>query len=200
MGTRGFITFVIDGTEKTAYNHFDSYPTGLGHQVAEDLKSEWVTPDAVRALQVVNDSIKPTPDDKLRLAAFTDTGVSTGSTDDWYCLLHETQGSPAKIVRAGYIEDAGDFPLDSLFAEWGYVIDMDTMTLEVYAGFQKSPHSAGRFASREVTDEYARQHGYYPVALIASYDILGGLPDDAELERLEQSVYGTPESIEASGR
>lgn len=30
MGTRGFITFVIDGVEKTAYNHFDSYPSNWG--------------------------------------------------------------------------------------------------------------------------------------------------------------------------
>lgn len=200
MGTRGFITFAVGGTEKTAYNHFDSYPTGVGTQVVEALKTEWVTPDAVRELRVVGPDDKPTPADVRKLAAFTDLGVSRGSTDDWYCLLRETQGDPVKILRAGVIEDAGDFPLDSLFAKWGYVIDMDTMKLEIYAGFQKQPHDKGRFAHREVTDDYAREHGYHPVALVASYDILGGLPDDAELERLERSVYGTEESIEASGR
>ena len=185
MGTRGFITFVNDGVEKTAYNHFDSYPTGVGRQVVADILGEHVTPDAVGSLTVVDGGTKPTRAEVRKLAAYTDLGVSKGSTDDWYCLLRNTQGSPAKMLKAGYIEDASGFPLDSLFAEWGYVIDLDTMTLEVYKGFQMAPHDAGRFAKREVTDDYARKNGYHPVAMVAVYNMLGGLPDDAELARLE---------------
>lgn len=189
MGTRGFITFVIDGTEKTAYNHFDSYPTGVGMQVVEDILGEHVTPDAVRDLTVVSPDNKPTPAEVARLAEYTDLGVSQGSTDDWYCLLRETQGSPAKMLRAGYIEDAAGFPLDSLWAKWGYVIDLDTMTLEIYQGFQRAPHNCGRFADRGPLQPEHREDTYYPAAMVAVYNILGGLPNAAELEQLERSAY-----------
>lgn len=40
MGTRGFVGFVIDGQEKIGYNHFDSYPDGLGVDVLSWLRGE----------------------------------------------------------------------------------------------------------------------------------------------------------------
>ena len=40
MSTRGFIGFVIDGTEKIAYNHYDSYPSALGLNVLHWLHVE----------------------------------------------------------------------------------------------------------------------------------------------------------------
>ena len=77
------------------------------------------------------------------------------------------------MLAAGVIEDAGDFPADSLFAEWGYVIDLDGDGMfEVYEGFQKSPHDKGRFAGME------RDGDYYPVALRARWP-LANLPDEA---------------------
>ena len=190
MGTRGFITFINGGVEKTMYNHWDSYPTGLGAKVVEAILSEHVTPEAVANLVMVSDRTPPTEAEIDQLREFADTSVSTGDLHEWYVLLRETQGDIVATLKAGYAEDASDFPLDSLFAEWGYVVDLDTMTLEVYRGFQKAPHTAGRFADREVTDEYAREHGYYPCAMIAVYSMLGGLPDEAELARLEKQVYG----------
>lgn len=30
MGTRGLLGFIIKGVKKGTYNHWDSYPTGLG--------------------------------------------------------------------------------------------------------------------------------------------------------------------------
>jgi hypothetical protein len=33
MGTRGAVVLVADGQEKTVYNHYDSYPDGLGETV-----------------------------------------------------------------------------------------------------------------------------------------------------------------------
>lgn len=48
MGTRGFVTFVIDGREKTAYNHADSAPEGLGLDVLRWLRDGAVNyPDTV---------------------------------------------------------------------------------------------------------------------------------------------------------
>lgn len=35
MGTRGLLGFIISGRRHASYNHFDSYPSGLGAQVAK---------------------------------------------------------------------------------------------------------------------------------------------------------------------
>jgi hypothetical protein len=75
------------------------------------------------------------------------------------------------MLDAGVIEDASNFPADSLMAEWGYVVDFDAERLEVYRGFQTSPHDKGRFAACEGRD------GYYPCALVASW-ALSELPDE----------------------
>lgn len=199
MSTRGFITFVIDGTEKTTYNHSDSYPDGLGVQVLKALKSEWVTPDAVRALRVVTEDTPPTPADIERLSRYGWSAARHGGGADlrpgqqWYDLLHETQGDIPAILKAGVIEDASGFPADSLFAEWGYVIDLDSLRFEVYRGFQRSPHTAGRFAGLE-----PEQHGggigpYYPVALVASWPLFE-LPDEtAFLKALEKDDEDDPD-------
>ena len=41
MGTRGLYGFRKNGVDKTTYNHFDSYPDGLGADVIESLKKDW---------------------------------------------------------------------------------------------------------------------------------------------------------------
>jgi len=35
MGTRGLLGFIISGRRRASYNQFDSYPSGLGAQVAK---------------------------------------------------------------------------------------------------------------------------------------------------------------------
>jgi hypothetical protein len=188
MGTRGFVTFVAGGTEKTAYNHFDSYPSGLGAEVLGWLHAARDSLDAVRdrvvALRVVDPQSTPSAEDIERLRKYAQEQVSSGRLDEWYVLLRETQGDPHAMLEAGVIEDASDFPIDSLFAEYGYVVDLDAESFEVYEGFQERPHSRGRFADRgkrgSVTGDY------YPVALVKSWP-LADLPtcDDfvAALER-----------------
>src|SRR6185437_9317904 len=180
MGTRGFITFVIDGREKTAYNHFDSYPDGLGQDVLTWLRVARDGGLPVRELRVVSPDSKPTAEDIARLSRFSWGGAQHGGGRDlrdgqeWYDLLRETQGSPHDMLAAGVIEDAFSFPQDSLFAEWGYVVDLDARCFEVYEGFQRAPHGKGRFASRP-----GLTGGYAPVALRASWP-LDALPTDQE--------------------
>jgi hypothetical protein len=175
MGTRGFITFVADGVEKTAYNQFDSYPEGVGSSVlvwlrfaAQDLED---LRERVKALRVVSRESTPTDEDVKRLAAFADLRVSYQDPREWYVLLRETQGSPATMLQAGMIEDASQFPADSLFAEWGYVIDLDKRVFEVYRGFQQAPHDKGRFAKMQLARRGGSVDPYYPVALVESWPI-----------------------------
>ena len=205
MATRGFITFVVNKTEKTCYNHFDSYPDGLGLDVLRYLREcaaagtddhSWSDGgvnsrpaiDMIRrraaSLRVVTDTTPPTAEDIARFAQYSWDKAQHGGEKDlrdgqqWYDLLHETQGDIGRILEAGVLEDAGDFPLDSLFAEWGYVIDLDAGTLDVYKGFQHHPHTAGRFADRKPAERSAAG-SYYPCAMVASFP-LGGLPSDDE--------------------
>lgn len=178
MGTRGFLGFVVDGVEKISYNHFDSYPGGLGLDVLEwiqglrDFSKVQAKARALRVVTVWNEDGSenlPTPEDVSQLRRWYDGSV--GSTQDhgvtWYQLLRRTQGNPGEILEAGAIEDASKFPTDSLFAEWGYLIDLDTYKFEVYKGFQKVPHESGRFAQRPSP----RVNGYVPVKLMVEWSL-----------------------------
>lgn len=193
MGTRGFITFVADGEEKTTYQQFDSYPSGVGLTVLYQLRDIIATHNEavarlrtdVRNLRVVTEKVPPTPEqfDDLRewldhnVNRYDENGVAR-ETPSWYQLLRKTQGDPREILAAGYLLDASDFPADSLFAEWGYVIDLDDGDLEVYTGFQKTPHDVGRFAKMPL-HQYPSGSMYYPVKRIAAWP-LDELPTDQE--------------------
>lgn len=181
MGTRGFMGVVIDGEMKIGYMHWDSYPDGVGKDVLETLRALLLvdTNDDVaklaRGLKVVKQDTPPTPEEREALAGYADQGVSTKSLDEWYVLLRKTHGNFGETLRAGYIEDASDFPYDSLYAEWGYLVDFDTKTFEAYEGFQHKPHNLGRFAKGSGPDRTkALGHNYFPCALVGmwSFDAL----------------------------
>jgi len=166
MGTRGIWGFVIDGETKVTYNHFDSYPGGLGTDLVKAL-GNWDPVSllaAARALIVVNEDEKPTPEQQRALIQHADTGVGSGSTGDWYVLLRETQGNMQATLDAGYMLDSFAFGFDSLFCEWGYVIDLDGdgATFDVYEGFQNATTNRGLWK------DGALDNGYGPVKLIAS--------------------------------
>lgn len=183
MGTRGFLGFVVDGEEKIAYNHMDSYPSGLGVAVMSwaaqaDLD---VARKSASVLRVVSDAEPPTRADIRRLRPYADPEVSApAGPRDWYSILRGTQGDPAAILACGYIEDAAEFPADSLFAEWGYMVDFDTGRLEVYRGFQDEPHHDGRFADRFPVPS----DGYWPVKLVAAFPL--DKPDFEAMRALER--------------
>lgn len=202
MGTRGFIGFVAGGQEKIAYNHFDSYPDGLGLKVLgfvrQLVKDQAVDSAAERArqLRVVTDDTPITPEDIKALEGWTNTGVGGRMTPDgidrslnWYQLLRETQGDPDAILTAGYLEDGSDFPLDSLSAEWGYVIDFDERVLEVYRGFQTTPATAGRWAGRVQMSDLAQppDADYYPVQQLVIFEF-DALPDDRSFVDLVEAA------------
>ncbi len=177
MGTRGVTGFRVDGVDKIGYQQFDSYPSGVGTTVIKELhdllKDCALTERLVRDLTVVTNATPPTQEQVDKLATYTDLRVSEQKVTDWYCLLRETQGSPARILKAGYIQDHSGFMADSLFNEWGYIANFDESLLEVYSGFQKSPHDKGRYAHMPVAKE---DRGYWPVALVGtiSFDVIIG--------------------------
>lgn len=184
MGTRGALGFVIDGEEKITYNHFDSYPSGLGVTVLNWLRkqTDWdAVKDQVRQLLVVDAESKPTQEQIDHLVKYANLNVADQNLDDWYCLLRETQGMPGLILEAGVVADAKEFPLDSLFCEWAYIVDFDHEKLEVYRGFQHEPHTSGRFHDRGPLKQSYSGETYHPVKLVGAYSIRE-LPADATFE------------------
>lgn len=157
MGTRGTTGFRLNGQDKVAYQQFDSYPDGVGKQVVEDLKE--LLPDLlglkekVKAARVVTNQTPPTPEDIEKLRAVTDLEVSNQSTNDWYCLVRQTQGMPKLILDCGYILDSASFMHESLFCEFGYIINLDDLVLEFYKGFQQSV-GVGRYAQGKTGKKY----------------------------------------------
>lgn len=177
MGTRGLMGVVAGGIVKASYNHFDSYPGGLGADIVKqinDMLSRWGLKKMKKqalALRLVDETTTPTPEQIKTLHGFANLNVGEQTDDDWYCLLRELQGNLTDTLVTGYMIDGENFAKDSLFCEWGYLVNFDDGILEVYYGFQKSPHTNGRFAELETDGEY------YPIAMIATFT-LDAIPDD----------------------
>ena len=177
MGTRGAFGFLVDGETKVTYNHWDSYPSGLGQDLVDTLTEildeysfDWLCEKA-RKLQFVPNR-GPTEEEIARLRPWTDLSVSERSTSDWYCLLRNAQGDLRATLRAGLIRNSVSFLSDSLFCEFAYVINLDDNLFEIYKGFQKDPHQLGRYHNQLTKDFDERveqgRTAYYPVALQAS--------------------------------
>lgn len=178
MSTRGFLGFVANGRETITYVHYDAYPSALGVDVLKWALTvtDW---DTVREraanLVHIDGDVMPTEEQRAALAQYAQPGRG-GSKDDpgeeWYRLLHGTFGDPEATLSAGYAPHAPDWPGDSVWCEWGYLIDCDARAFELYKGFQQTPHK-GRFADRATNS----RSGYQPVKLHASWP-LDALPND----------------------
>lgn len=58
--------------------------------------------------------------------------VSTQSTNDWYCLLRECQGSIIKVLESGYLYNHVDNYGIPCWQEYAYIINFDTNKLDFY--------------------------------------------------------------------
>lgn len=201
MGTRGAISIVIEKKEKTCYNHCDSYPDGLGSGVIAELKKIDATENGweqfkknAKAVQMVDESKKPSKELQDKYNEHFNNNVSTGSSEEWYALLRDLQGEAyLPAIMSGEVEhmvDAKNFPQDSLFCEYAYVIDLDKMVLEFYKGFQTAPQKGNRFGTK------MRDRGeYYPVAKVGQI-ALKGISKDEKADEVMMDIYKKAEPDE----
>jgi hypothetical protein len=186
MSTRGLLGVRIDGQDKLTYNHYDSYPTGLGHEVIcairalHNLKShEWIE-EKSRELQLVEWGAHP-DQEQFEFVKSALSGNDSVYPTDWEGLLRGSQGKLIDYLLVGYMMDSHEFINDSLFCEWAYIVNLDTGMLEVYKGFQEE-QGVGRYA--EAATEPDR--GYWPCSLVKEY-FLRDLPEN--LTSFQEEMY-----------
>lgn len=131
MGTRGTYGFIKNGEKKLSYNHFDSYPSGLGEKI-----KEYITTHSISQMNETFDKIRMVSDEKTynvdfinnplyeKYLKFSDNGVNGGC--GWYALLRNVQGN-----LSAYDDPDLDVMLEGEGDEWEYVLNLDTNELEV---------------------------------------------------------------------
>lgn len=127
MGTRGLIRIITNSRKIIQYNHWDSYPRGLGNKLVTNLttmfKKKGISKvaDKFDKIVLVDKDIKPTIEQINKLKKYSDLTVSDQSYEDWYCLLRKCQGSLPDIMKSGHALNAKDEV--SIWIEYTYTID-----------------------------------------------------------------------------
>ena len=151
---------IIRGRKKASYNHFDSYPSGLGvglvnfikylsdDQIQEMIKRyeeiEWsvallavyVQESELMKSRVEERTTAPRELQQRYIAAgFANLGVSEQRPGDWYCLIHKMQGVAGlpHILDGSlkHLVDSTEFENDTLFCEGIYYVDWEKKELKV---------------------------------------------------------------------
>lgn len=146
MSTRGSVGIIFNNEEKIGYNHYDSYPSGLGNEILIFLKGK-----TIEELKNI----------------FSNIVVEDNSdTDAWDWKNH-------KFVAK--FENERSFLTDSLFCEYAYLINLDSNKLEVYVGFNLNPNAPGRYAKNTFyKDEEKVYYGVKLVEELDLYDLFDG--------------------------
>lgn len=151
MSTRGIYGFRVNGQDKLAFNHFDSYPEGLGLEIKaflEDAEVEDIKAMAEKIV-LVEGSQAPTSDhiEECKAICLSMPSSETEHECNWYDLLDKARGKLSFFKRGlRYMIDEHDF-LTDVGCEWVYIMNVDTRILEVHRGCNDDPKAPGRYAS-----------------------------------------------------
>lgn len=193
MGTRGLTMVVYGGETKVAqYRQWDHYPSGNGVVCLEFLQKGILDKfkEKLNRCRFMNDDDFKVYEDFCKSIGVNDGWVNLDQSkliNEKYPYLTRDHGSHIleKICESDDTEillhDQTEFAGDGLFCEYGYVIDLDKYSFEVYEGFGKKILSDDeRFKPFEKENKE-----YKPIRLIKSYD-LNNLPTVEEfLSELE---------------
>lgn len=192
MGTRGSLGFIVEDKEYLAYNHFDSYPDGLGQDVLNFITElnendgwQQFKENAKNVVQLKGNRVTDTAIQE-KYKKYSNLNVSEKTLEDPYCLFREIQDSWMNEIYKGELQHFffdNKFIKDSLFCEYAYIINLDTMKLEFYKGFQKKEQNGNRFGTEPNED------GYYPCRLVGVFnleDIKDSVDIKTTVEKMEQ--------------
>jgi hypothetical protein len=180
MSTRGTIGYVIDGKIYATYNHFDSYPDGLGQDVVDFCKqitkeNKWNEfKENAKKVELVKEDDKVPEDIQEKYSGFLNDQVGKQSKDDWYCLLRDIQGiSTLEAISYGtvfHMIDGVGFLEDSLFCEFAYILNLDTDEIWFFKGFTHNPLTEAEnpfgFSNEKPEIGLSNSSKYYPVKLV----------------------------------
>ena len=153
MGTRGLLGWINSAGNVTAsYNHFDSYPDGLGSALQLQLTEapdNWYPSEGIRWVEQ-DGTPEPSDLEWAKKHGIVPADVSTGK--DWYALMRETQGRMDKWVELKLALDGSGFEQDSLFCEWGYLLDERSHEVVVIRGFNTTGSAEAPYCVTDRTD------------------------------------------------
>ena len=210
MGTRNLTMVVSNNQTKVAqYGQWDGYPSGQGvdalnimSKIVWDNKlSEfkekvdrlsWLTDEQIDDLNLQSDVLKKHPYLKRDWGAKILNAIMYGE------LVYDgIFGSEKYEFEILGLANREKFAQNSLFCEWGYVIDLDKNTFEVYRGCNIHPlPETDRFHYLDIAiepqendwyenNQTGEKYFYHAIQMIKSYD-LNNLPTvDEFLKELE---------------
>lgn len=147
MSTRGSWGFRINEEDYLAYNHYDSYPTGLGNKIIGFCNSHTL----IELEQIFN---------RIEWASYFDNSFIDFVDIDW----------SSKYITVTK-DSNNDFIKDSLFCEYAYIINLDTKKLEYYKGYQDQPDKENRFGIEKQKD-----YDFYPCKKIKEFTLGQWIP------------------------
>ena len=192
MGTRGSVGVIYQEQEKLGYNQFDSYPDGLGTNmlnfVSKINREDGWDEFKKSVAQLRNIEETEITDNQIieKYKKYSNLSVSEQKLSDPYCLFREIQGSD--WLDEVYNGNLQDFPFNnrfiksSLFCDYAYIINLDTMKFEFYSGFQKIPQKGNKFGDTPNED------GDYPCRLVGVFNLLDIYDDITILEKMNKII------------
>ena len=189
MGTRNLTIIHSDGEYKLAqYGQWDGYPDGQGITALRILRNM-----DFEVLKKKLDLITPSTNEFLKSAYLAlgadeeklEEGSVSMKISDLFAKLHPelSRDTGVEILNILYNSEKEiwhgnqiEFAADSLFCEWAWLIDLDTMKFEGYMGLNgKLLTESDRFYFLEEKAE----NNYHPIRKVAEFD-LNNLPTDEE--------------------
>lgn len=192
MGTRHLICVVKNEEYKVAqYGQWDGQPSGQGVDILNFLQNEM---DKTKFENQIDTLSFATEEEQkqtwIEIGAEPNTMISEEvankykelypeySVDNGSGILRLIQNSDRLLKLRNSI----NFANDSLSCEWGYVIDLDKNTFEVYKGRNRTPLDKNErfyFIQEQLKPTTVLDTVYYPVKHIISFD-LDSLPTEDE--------------------
>lgn len=192
MATRGIYGFRKNNYDKLNYNHFNSFPSGLGVDIVFFIKSH-----SLEEINKLCDELIPlpydtyfeelSPEQKNMMIEFAKEQHEDFEGKKLSYMLAPFEGNLEAYYdypQVRLMRDDKEFIKNSLSCEWGYIINLDNNTLEIWQGFQSEPDITNRYGV-EIYYQYETSN-YYPCKLIKEYKLENIKTDKFSLQEFKR--------------